>query len=159
MKKNYIIVAVISIATVLLVILGVNLYERQVKYNNENNFVLSVLSEVKPEELDNLVVENNDFMIYVANSEVSNSKIRKEVKKIIEKNDYVNDIVYLNSKNINDNLENFINNYSTEKVKDKKMSPDSLIIIKEGKIISITNLTNKNVSLLDQLIKSKYYGE
>lgn len=158
--KNYIIVIIISVFTILGIILSIKLYKRQINYNNENSFILENIVEVRVSELESLIIEADDIMIYVADKYNPNQKIRKDIKKIIEKNDYNKDMVFIDANAIDDSFYKVIvDKYASSSLKSQKIVPDSLIIIKDAKIINIININEKKLSYLEKIINKSFYGE
>lgn len=158
--KNYIIAAVISVLTLVIVLVLANYYQQQKAYQNEANTPMGFLSEIKSEELDNFLIENHDVMIYLANSDIDNSKLQNKVKKIITKSEYSNDIVYLNMKNLTEDFyTTFATKYFSDSLVNTNMTSDSLLIIKEGKVINIINITANNLSDLKNVIERDFYKE
>lgn len=158
--KNYFIAAILSVLTIVIVFVLSNYYQKQKSYENENNSIMGFLSEIKSEELDNFIIENHDIMIYLSNSDIDNSKIQNKVKSIISKNAYAKDIVYLNMKNLTEDFyTTFATKYFSNNLVNTTMSSDSLLIIKEGKVINIINIDNNNLSDLKKVIESDFYKE
>jgi hypothetical protein len=159
-KKNYIIAIIIVIITVLVACYLANYFMKHQQYENETNGILSFLSEVKAEELDSYITENRDVMIYLSNSDIDNSDIQKKVKKVIKKNDYKKDIIYLNAKNLDEDFYvSFASKYFSENLENTNIIVDSLLIIKDGSVNTIVNLDEDNVSELKKIIEKNYYGE
>ena len=157
-KKNYIIVGIITIVTLILTFALSTYYKNQKNYENEMNAIMSFLSEIKIEELDNFITENHDIMIYVSNSDINNNEIQVKVKKVINRNNYAKDIVYLNMKDLSEEFyASFASKYFDDKTNTNIVS-DSLIIMKNGKVINIINITEENISDLVKIIESDFYG-
>lgn len=159
-KKNYIIVAIITVLTLLIAGYLSNYYIKHQEYKNETSGIMSFLSEVKEEELDNYITESRDVMIYLSNSDIDNSDVQNKIKKVINKNDYTKDIVYLNVKNLDENFYiSFAEKYFTENLENTNIIADSLLIIKDGKVLTIINLDEDNISSVKKIIEKDYYGE
>lgn len=162
MKKyrNYIIVGIITALTLYGALYLANRYVRQKQYEDEQNSTLGYLSEIKADEFDNYIVENHDIMVYISDSEIDNSELQKKVVKLIRKNSYDKDVIYLNINSLDESFyENLAEKYFSESLENVNLLSDSLLIIKEGKITAITNVTNDNVSELKKFIESYFYGD
>lgn len=158
--RNYIIATIISIVTIMILVLSVSYYNKQKEYQNESNAIMGFLSEIKTEELENFIIDNRDAMIYISNSDISNNKVQNKVKKIINKNDYSKEIVYLNLKDLKDEFyADFATKYFAPELSNTSLLSDSLIIIKDEKVVRIMNITEENVSELKEYIETHFYGE
>ena len=149
-KKNYFILILLSIGTILLVFYLSNVYKERVEYKNQNNNIMNFLSEIKEEELNNYILDNHDTIIYISSSlSDANKKFEYDLKKFIDKNDLNKDIVYLDSSNLSDSFyDNLRNNYLSNELKKQNITLNNIpniIIIKEEKIVNVLykTLTNK----------------
>lgn len=140
--KNYVILAVILIITIIITILFFKSY-----WNNEKNNLISnneYLRTINYNELDNYLVENKDVVIYVSSS---------NDKRIIDFEEKLESIVTkyaLNNVILNLNL----NSNNSIKIKNDKVTVPSIIICKDGKLVSSFNIkendynTNKLIEYL-----------
>ena len=147
--KNYIILAVVLIVSIILVIyfyMWYNAYEE----SKLNTMIMDkYLQVINYNELNNYLVENKDAVIY--SSVLEDQKIRdfeKKFKNIIIKNSLNNDILYLDL---------------TEELKDKNITKDiketyninnqdiantpSIMIFKDGNLYSIYNIKDNNYNI------------
>lgn len=147
--KNYIILAVVLILSIILVIyfyMWYNAYEE----SKLNTMIMDkYLQVINYNELNNYLVENKDAVIYT--SVLEDQKIRdfeKKFKNIIIKNSLNNDILYLDL---------------TEELKDKNITKDiketyninnqdiantpSIMIFKDGNLYSIYNIKDNNYNI------------
>ena len=147
--KNYIILTVVLILSIILVIyfyMWYNAYEE----SKLNTMIMDkYLQVINYNELNNYLVENKDAVIY--SSVLEDQKIRdfeKKFKNIIIKNSLNNDILYLDL---------------TEELKDKNITKDiketyninnqdiantpSIMIFKDGNLYSIYNIKDNNYNI------------
>lgn len=141
-KKNYIILIILSIGTILLVFYLNNIYKERLEYNNQNSNVMSFLSEIKEEELNNYILDNHDTIIYISSSiNNENKKFESELKNYINKKNLSKDIIYLDSSNLSDSFYNNLkNNYLSDGLKKQNIQLNitpNIIIIKEEKIVNV----------------------
>lgn len=136
-KKNYIILIILSLITLLLTFFLVNKYKDDF-YDNKIKFV----SEIKENEINDYAREGHEIIIYMSNSK--NRKLRKlekDLKKYTEQNDLKEKFVYLDLYTVSNNFNNefyvkFINesyNGSFE-IKDP-----TIVIIDNEKVKTFTN--------------------
>ena len=108
--KNYIIYGLVCILTGVLLICWVNMYSNGKKYYDNTNERMNFLKEIKESEIKNYFDENTDYAIYLSNSEeVNNEEFENKLRKKLVKKDYINDIVYVNTKDLSIDLLKLIN--------------------------------------------------
>ncbi len=152
--RNYLIAVIVMILTLILTVVLAKFYYDSTHPTDEN--YLEFLSEVKPEELDNYLVENHDIMIYVTDSETTDKKIDFQVKKILTKNDYIKDVVYLNLNGLD---EDFYNKFSSKyNINSSSIVNNTLIIIKEEQVKKVINLNDNNVKQIHKYI-DVFFGD
>ena len=139
-KKNYIIVALISIFTILLTLFLMN------KYNsNKTSENITFVSEIKENELNNYVTERQEVIIYMSSSTNENIKeLENDLEKYTKKKNLKDGYVYLDLSKVDSNFYNeFYINYLNESYTGKfKIEEPSLIIIRNGKVESYLNKIN-----------------
>lgn len=108
--KNYIIYGLVCILTGVLLICWVNMYNNGKEYYDNTNERMNFLKEIKESEIKNYFDENTDYAIYLSNSEeVNNEEFENKLRKKLIKKDYINDIVYVNTKDLSIDLLKLIN--------------------------------------------------
>ncbi len=161
--KNYVILAAAVLITIIGVFYARSWYITTKEYNLKNSTLLTVVNEIKtPEELTNYTFENPKFVLYVASGQNQDIKtFEKKFKKLITSKELQENILYLNSDNINigefnDKLKELsIDN----KVKDK-INNDSVISIYVFDNSKLTHiLVNAEKLTTDQInVLFKKYG-
>ena len=150
-KKNYIIVLIITLATLIGLYALVKIYSDSKTLNEEN--YLDYLSQIMPEELENYLIENHDCLIYITDSELTNKEIDIQVKKALENNNYVNETVYINLNGIDDSAYDKISSYGIEKT---RITSNTFVIIRNSKAVKTINLNSNNVKRLKDYIVNFY---
>ena len=145
-RKNYIILGVILLLTVLLAFYVRDWYITSMEYYSSNSVIKNEVREINENEIGSYTIESQKFILYVSsgvNSDIKN--FEKEFRKIIERIDN-EDILYLNLDNVdvtnfNDNLkDNFaLNNRVASQITD---SPSSIYIFQDGKIVGVLSDAN-----------------
>lgn len=132
--KNYFILGVILVISTLVVLYLNRLYLS----TKSNDTVLSnFIKEIKSQEIDNYIVENPDFIIYLNDKTSKNSKFEKKFKKLLVKYDLQKDIVFIDSNLMSEKQYNdLITKYSLIKFNNNNKS-NCLIIIDNQKIVDI----------------------
>lgn len=159
-KKNYIILAVVVLITVALVFYVRDWYITTNEYYAENSTIKDVSREIREDEISNYTVESGKFAIYA--SAGSNTEIKdfeSDLKKAIKGTSSQNNILYLNTDEIDVN--NFCNNLKSNFAKDNSVaerisatSPATLYVFEEGKITKVySNLNNYTLDDLERLFK------
>lgn len=159
-RKNYIILAVTIILTVLLVFYLRGWYVTTKDYYAQNSVIKDVVREIKEDEISNYTLESGKFALYVSSGQNTSVKdFENEFKKLIAKSNCQNNVLYLNTdgidvKNLNDSLrDNFAKNDRVKNsISDNSMA--TLYLFEEGKISSvINNVDNYSVKSINKIIK------
>ena len=92
-KKNYIIVGIICVVTILLTFY-INAWIKTIKTNKENEGYLdNLVQQINLNELDLIFTETNDAVLYVGNKK--NTELEKKLFKVVKKYDYNDNFYYL----------------------------------------------------------------
>lgn len=153
--KNYFIIAVILLLSVIGVFYLVNWYNTTQKHYKETSIIADLIKEVKISEFDNYITENPDFIIYLADkTENINIKFEKNLKKLITKKDLQKQFVFMNVSEFDEeNIKEFIQKYA-DKAIDLKMQ-NSIIIIDNQKIknLLIIEANDKDSKKVETFLK------
>lgn len=146
--KNYILLAVTLIITIVLVIYFY-MWKKTYEENKINSVVMDkYIQEINYNELNDYLIENKNTVIY--SSVVGNTKTKKfeeKLGKLIEDNSLSNSIIYLNltdelkDKNIKKEI---LENY---KELNNNIKDPSIIIFSNNKITSIYNIKDNNYDI------------
>ena len=150
--KNYLILLVLTIGIVCLVFYLASWYNTTKEYYKNNSILSKYLPEVKSEEISSFLVDNPEIVIYYASAKDENIKsFEKTFKKMIEKYEINDDIIYIDSsKEENVNFTSELN-----KIMDKKLDSiaiPNLIYIKNGSINRI--LYNKSSKINEREVRN-----
>lgn len=101
-----------------------------------HSHINEVISEIKPEEFASYIQENPDVIIYFSDSKNADLNLEKKMIKYIVKKNLANNIVYIDTHNINEEWFKMINNnYLINSSNTQIFSNiNNLILIKNGKI-------------------------
>lgn len=152
--KNYIILAVIIILTVIAVLALKKIYENNQEYEAKTNDRLDILYEVKEDDLGSYLVENRDIVIYISNAKQEDiESFENEFKNYIAENELSKGIVYLNLDMVSSNFYNNLENkYLVDYLKGNKdiiEEQENLLIVEEGKIKAILYERKTSISMND----------
>lgn len=138
--KNYIILAVILIFTILLVVYLFNWQSVYQKNKLQEPILDKYLMVINYNELDDYLVENKEAIVYV--SVLNDEKIRmfeNKFKNLIIKNDLNNKILYLNLTNESVEInKKYLSNLS---------EVPTLIIFDEGKVVESYSIKDNNYDI------------
>ena len=110
--KNYFILGILFVVVVTLVIYLCNLYQVYDAHQRQTPVIRGTLSEILPDELEHYVMENPTTVIYMCTASDSVCRdYEKDFKKLIEKEDLQESIIYLNLTNID--KKDFVNSFNT----------------------------------------------
>ena len=143
--KNYFILGIILASSIFIVLYINKLY---LSTKNNDNILNGFIKEIKTQEVDNYIIENPNFIIYLGYKNNDNKSFEKKFKKLVTKYDLQRDIVFIDINQFNDVAFNeFCNKYA-----DKLLNKDSsLIIIDNQKIIDVLDITKENSDI--ELVK------
>jgi len=148
-RKNYIIVFVIGLLTMLIVLYMAKFYNNN-KYNEDKSVISDYLFNINIKELENYLLENPDVVIYCADNEnLENEKFEKKLRKLIIKEDLQKQFVFLDAKEIKENdIQKIQENYLSNKTKNVSLDYYPLVlIITDGKIEEVIKLTEQNMDI------------
>lgn len=163
--KNYLILAAIFILTILLVLYISKWYQVYSDYQKETPVIRGTLSyEITNAELDHYIMENPSCVVYMCTASSDNCRnFEKDFKKLIEKKDLQDSILYLNLSDIED-MNTFVNEFNDKydyKVKLTGNYP-ALIEFNEGKITAFIEGSKNNsltITKASQFIDLHHIGE
>lgn len=122
-KKNYIILGLVCLVTILLSFYCVDLYKNSREYQLDQNKRMKVLSEVKVEELQNYILDNHDVILYFSSSRDNTySNFEESLKTYLLEEDLTKMIAYVDTTNLESSFyTDFAKNYfSTQWKKENK---------------------------------------
>ena len=141
-SKNYIILCVLIVATIVSTFYVRSWYITNKEYYSRNSVIKDIIREINVDEIGNYTLESPRFMLYVssgANAEVK--EFENGFKKLIKKLEISEDILYLNIDNVNYDLYSNLRNFAVnEKISSLIFeSKASLYIFSDGKIVGVLN--------------------
>ena len=159
--KNYIILSLIVLVTVVVVFYMRNVYIVSKVYYNDNSVMLDIVKEVGQDELQNYLIENPKIVLYVSSKENQNiKKFEKTFKNFIIEEELEDDILYLDLDSIDKNeLNQKLKDIANQNVQDKidNNSIVSMYVIENGKVTNIiTNAEKKSKGQMKSLLQK--YG-
>lgn len=137
--KNYLLLLVIYILTILLSIFLSRKYSENLNVAGSKTVMYNFLSQINASEIDNYILENPNAIIYVASTtDESLNNFEEEFKMFLTKNDLVNYIVQVDDTEIkNSRLLMNIKNYP------------NIIKFNDGKIFDVLYETKKDIKISD----------
>ena len=158
--KNYLILAVVIVITVVLVFYVRDWYVTTNEYYAENSVIKDVSREIREDEISNYSLESGKFAIYASSGNNTNIKdFENDFKKAITKVNAQDNILYLNTDEIDSNsfTDNLKNNFATNDKIAGRISSSSqatLYVFEEGKITQVfNNLENYTQDELETIMK------
>ncbi len=146
--KNYFILALIFIVTIIGVFYAREWYNTSKEYYAQNSVMTRVVREIRSEEISNYTLENQKFVLYVASGKnVELKDFENEFKNLIQDMDLGDSVLYMNLDGIDfDSFYNLLKNdfSATTRIKDQIIndSSASLYVFTDGKITSVLNNVN-----------------
>lgn len=158
--KNYIILILVFLMTILVTFYVRDWYNTTKVYYAQNSVMTKVVKEIKSEEISNYILENQRFILYVSSGQNSQIKdFEDEFKNLIQNLDISDDVLYMNLDGVNTGsfYDLLKNNYSSNaKLKNQIVSSDSsLYLFTDGKIVNVlNNVSDYSIKRLENIIKS-----
>ena len=146
--KNYFILALIFLVTVIGVFYAREWYNTSKAYYAQNSVMTKVVREIKSEEIANYTLENQKFVLYVASGKnIELKDFEDEFKNLIQDMDLVDSVLYMNLDGVEPNgfydlLRNDFSAMSRIKNQIIDDSSASLYVFTDGKITSVLNNVN-----------------
>ena len=140
--KNYLIVLILSVATVFLTFYFANNYKKN-KIVQKINF----LSEIKQNELNSYISERSDVIIFM--TYIDNDDLIKNLKKYLKENELKSEFVYIDLNEVNNNFYNefYVNYVNEASNKSFEIKNSTLVFIENGTINSYIN----NIKYIEQV--------
>ena len=153
--KNYLILALIFLATLGLVIGLRDWYNAYRAYELKTSVLKDKLTEVTLTELDTYIAENTDAIIYIEVTEDENSReVANDLVNVIKKRELTGEVVYLSLSSVEDK-DSFFNEFNQKYAVDEKLGNyPALVIFKEGRVEDFVSRTDKqslNIGDIEQL--------
>lgn len=146
--KNYFILALIFLVTVIGVFYAREWYNTSKEYYAQNSVMTKVVREIKSEEIANYTLENQKFVLYVASGKnIELKDFEDKFKNLIQDMDLVDSVLYMNLDGVEPNgfydlLRNDFSAMSRIKNQIIDDSSASLYVFTDGKITSVLNNVN-----------------
>lgn len=148
--KNYFVLLVIVIITIILTLYLSSVYKEK---NKTTTVMHEYISEITEKELTDYIIEKPIIFMYISDKfDLTNDKFEEDLKKEIKKNNLKDYFVYLNCSELTTKFINFFKtNYNLEI--DINKTP-ILVLINDGKVkdIQYIDVTNYNI---EQIVKSE----
>lgn len=136
MKKKYIYLGILLVATVILTLILSTLYNREVK---KFSYAYENLNKIVNTEFDEYMMEHPDTIIYIGDkSNLENNKFEKKLVKKLEELNLIENIIYIEKQEFNDSLKGKILEDYNYKYKEKELP--AIIVINDGKMLEIVTV-------------------
>ncbi|MBQ3298105.1 MAG: hypothetical protein IJG97_04840 [Bacilli bacterium] len=161
--KNYIILVFVVLLFVGLVLYLCKWYKVYDEYQKDIPVIRDSLQEIVNEDLEHYILDNPSSLIYICTANDENCRdFEKKFKKLIEKDELADEIIYLNVTGIDQ--DNFVNSFNEKYTKKKKLTTNypAIVVFDEGKVVSILQAKKDNKIKIDDVkhfIKLNKVGE
>ncbi len=138
--KNYLLFALLAIVSVILVFYLGKWYQTTSNFQTEKSSILSVISEIRLEEMDNYLMENPNGLLFIsAGNDEEIKDYENMLKEIIMEYDLRDEILYLDQNSINDHRA-FVQKYFSDGMQSINFETPNLILFQDGKVIDVLKL-------------------
>lgn len=153
-KKNYIILGLICLVTLVLAWYCIDFYKNSKEYQLDQNKRMKILSEVKVDELQNYILDNHDVILYFSSSRDNTySNFEESLKSYLLEEDLTKMIAYVDTANLDRSFyQEFEDNYFKEqwKKENKKFSViPNFVNFKDGKVDSMLYMSSTTPNIND----------
>ena len=161
--KNYIILVFVVLLFVGLVLYLCKWYKVYDEYQKDIPVIRDSLQEIVNEDLEHYILDNPSSLIYICTANDENCRdFEKKFKKLIEKDELADEIIYLNVTGIDQ--DNFVNSFNEKYTKKKKLTTNypAIVVFDEGKVVSILQAKKDSKVKIDDVkhfIKLNKVGE
>lgn len=161
--KNYIILVFVVLLFVGLVLYLCKWYKVYDEYQKDIPVIRDSLQEIVNEDLEHYLLDNPSSLIYICTANDENCRdFEKKFKKLIEKDELADEIIYLNVTGIDQ--DSFVNSFNEKYTKKKKLTTNypAIVVFDEGKVVSILQAKKDNKIKIDDVkhfIKLNKVGE
>ena len=161
--KNYIILVFVVLLFVGLVLYLCKWYKVYDEYQKDIPVIRDSLQEIVNEDLEHYILDNPSSLIYICTANDENCRdFEKKFKKLIEKDELADEIIYLNVTGIDQ--DSFVNSFNEKYTKKKKLTTNypAIVVFDEGKVVSILQAKKDNKIKIDDVkhfIKLNKVGE
>lgn len=158
-NKNYIILTLIIITTILASLYILSWYRQYNDTKLSNSVITETLTEVKYDNLDSILQERDFLIVYMCTTSESICRnFEAKFNDYITDNNLNSDIVYLSlglREDENNYLTKIYNKYKSNHIIKKINKYPTLLIFSEGKIIDILTSDNKTITIgeVEQFLK------
>ena len=161
--KNYLILTFVCLVTLGIIVFSSIVYNREEKKRLETPVISGVLAEIKKEDIDNYVVENESFFLYIGTASDYNCReVEEDLIKYFDRRDIKNETIYLNLTNeteLNKFYEEFNSKYVINDYSKLKAYP-AFIIFKDGKVLDLVQRGENqklNIGDIDRVLDEYSY--
>lgn len=140
--KNYVILCVIIVLTVISVFYVRSWYITNKEYYSRNSVIKDIAREIKIDEISNYTLESPKFMLYVSSGADADVKdFENDFKKLIKKLEISEDVLYLNTDNVEFDLYSSLKSFASNDRISSLISEGkaSLFVFSDGKIVGVLN--------------------
>ena len=161
--KNYIILVFVVLLFVGLVLYLCKWYKVYDEYQKDIPVIRDSLQEIVNEDLEHYILDNPSSLIYICTANDENCRdFEKKFKKLIEKDELADEIIYLNVTGIDQ--DSFVNSFNEKYTKKKKLTTNypAIVVFDEGKVVSILQAKKDSKVKIDDVkhfIKLNKVGE
>ena len=161
--KNYLILCGLFLACAVIVLYLCSWYKVYDQYQKETPVIRGSLQEIMSEDLEHYVLDNPYAVIYMCTA--SDEKCRsfeKNFKKLLEKEELTDDIIYLNLSDVDQ--DSFVNDFNSNYPYKNKLSTNypAIVLFEDSKVIGLLQGTDKKkltVTRVKQFLELNEIGE
>lgn len=162
-NKNYVIFMIVAIASFMIVFNLANWYKNTKEEYIDKSIMSDTVSEVYENDIDNYIVENESFVLYISSrNDTTIKEFEKDLAELIIDEDISNKVIYLDTRDISSNFfDGFLTKHLNKEIITDLNSLDIIpnaLYFKDHKITSVLyriNTTHDVDQVLQFLINNE----
>ena len=150
-KKNYIFMALITVAVVVLTFYISSWYKIIKKYRENNSVVEEVVTKIDASSLSSYLLDNPNALIYIASSNDPDIKdFESSLKKYIVNEELTSTIIYLDTKDMTqDDINKIFLPYVSSTIKLKNIVTANILYFEDREIVDAIYTKNSTAKIND----------
>ena len=150
-KKNYIFMALITVAVVVLTFYISSWYKIIKKYRENNSVVEEVVTKIDASSLSSYLLDNPNALIYIASSNDPDIKdFESSLKKYIVNEELTSAIIYLDTKDMTqDDINKIFLPYVSSTIKLKNIVTANILYFEDREIVDAIYTKNSTAKIND----------
>ena len=156
--KNYVIVSIICLSTIIIVSYLAYCFDVKNSYEYSNQIMSGFLFEFREDEIinniENYVLDNPDCILYLSHNGNDTKVFERELRSFIEQNNMRSSLVYINLDTIKNKkfLTEFADKFFSKELKAKNVNmlkQSNILVFKDGVVTDMLYYSKQSINMND----------